>query len=158
MAFVGDNVGQWLGEWLGQALNPGAMYANIGGGGALSAYTAEDNTGDGIKRRHISPAYAKKLIEARLRSIAASSPKKKAKHAARVDIPAVAIDDIAKQSKEIAKLEQEALVNIAVQEVITMQSRLDAEIKAEFAAMQIAAQLAIFEEEVVFMFMTATEA
>lgn len=47
---------------------------------------------------------------------------------------------------------------MAVSEVLQMRSALDAEIKAEFAAIEIAQQLAVFEEEAIFMFLVASEA
>lgn len=152
MAYVGEYVGQWVGEWLGQALNPGAMYANLTGSGSLSAYFEEDNVGDGPRHRHVSPAYAKRLLESRLAAISASKPKKQPKK--RKEIPA----GIEKQTAEIVALEKSVLVEKAISEALELETQLDIEIKLEFAAIQIASQLALFEEEIIFMFMTATEA
>jgi hypothetical protein len=94
---------------------------------------------------------AAEIIKAKLNSLV-EKKRKTLEHAP------VAIDSIAKQSEEFAKVEQKALVEKAVSEVLQMRSALDAEIKAEFAAIEIAQQLAVFEEEAIFMFLVASEA
>lgn len=105
----------------------------------------------------ISPAYARAIIEAKLKTLAQAVPAKRKRRKTLEHAP-VAIDSIAKQSEEFAKVEQKALVEKAVSEVLQMRSALDAEIKAEFAAIEIAQQLAVFEEEAIFMFLVASEA
>jgi hypothetical protein len=164
MAFVGDYAGQWVGEWLGQALNPGAMYASLSGVGNLSAeFEQTTNVGDGIGRhRHISPAAARAIIERSLKLISQKAvdqtpPKQTKKPKATTQKPAAA-DAIAAQSQAFLEAEKAFLVEQAVSQVIEMATALDAEIKAEFAAIEIANQLQTFEEEMLFMFMMACEA
>lgn len=130
--------------------NPGALLmwsyeaevtASVGGGYAISRKNIRRK-----RKQYISSDDAKAIIERRLNDLQPYAHK-----------PAAA-DAIAAQSKAFLEAERTALVEQATLDVLTMASRIDAEIKAEFAARQIAEQLQVFEDEMVFAFMIAAEA